>query len=76
VALSKLYKWTTTGLVACFPSFMACLLARQEGSKQKPTKDDSYRQINMASNCPREQLVIDREADPTYFNAVKNEHFL
>jgi hypothetical protein len=36
-AFSKLYKWTTTGLAACFPSFMACLLARQEGSKQKPT---------------------------------------
>jgi hypothetical protein len=27
VALSKLYKWRTTGLAACFPSFMACLLA-------------------------------------------------
>jgi hypothetical protein len=32
VALSELYKWTTTGLVACFPSFMVCLLARPEGS--------------------------------------------
>jgi hypothetical protein len=42
VALSKLYKWTTTGLAACFPSFMACLLARQEGSKWKPTKNDRY----------------------------------
>jgi hypothetical protein len=42
VALNKLYKWTTTGLVACSPSFMASLLARQEGSKQKPTKDDCY----------------------------------
>jgi hypothetical protein len=52
VALSKLYKWTTTGLAACFPSFMACLLARQEGSKWKPTKDDRYRRPNMAHNCP------------------------
>jgi hypothetical protein len=50
VALSKLYKWTTTGLAACFPSFMACLLARQEGSKQNPTKDDRYGQLNMARN--------------------------
>jgi hypothetical protein len=76
VALSELYKWTTTGLAACFPSFMACLLARQEGSKQKPTKDDRYRQLNMARNCPREPLVLTREADPIFFNAVKNEHFL
>jgi hypothetical protein len=76
VALSKLYKWTTMGLAACFPSFMACLLARQEGSKQKPTKCDCYRQLNMARNCPRERLVLTREADPIFFNAVKNEHFL
>jgi hypothetical protein len=58
VILSELYKWTTTGLAACIPSFMACLLARQEGSKQKPTKDDRYRQLNMARNCPRERLVL------------------
>jgi hypothetical protein len=76
VALSKLYKWTTTGLAACFPSFMACLLARQEGSKRKPTKDDRYRQLNMARNCPREHLVITREADPIFFDPVKNEHYL
>jgi hypothetical protein len=76
VALSELYKWTTTGLAACFPSFMACLLARQEGSKRKPTKDDRYRQLNMARNCPREQLVLTREADPIFFDAVKNKHFL
>jgi hypothetical protein len=76
LALSKLYKWTTRGLAACFPSFMACLLARQEGSKQKPTKDDRYRQLNMARNCPRKQLVLTREANPIFFNAVKNEHFL
>jgi hypothetical protein len=76
VALSKLYKWTTTGLAACFPSFMACLLARQEGSKRKPTKDDRYRRLNMARNCPRERLVLTREADPIFFDAVKNEHFL
>jgi hypothetical protein len=76
VALSELYKWTTTGLAACFPSFMACLLARQEGSNRKPTKDDRYRQLNMARNCPREQLVLTREADPIFFDAVKNEHFL
>jgi hypothetical protein len=60
VALRKLYKWTTTGLAACFPSFMVCLLARQEGSKQKPMKDDRYRQLNMARNCPCERLVLTR----------------
>jgi hypothetical protein len=80
VALSKLYKWITTGLAACFPSFMACLLARQEGSKQKPTKDNRYRWLNMARNCPRncprERLVLTREADPIFFDAVKNKHFL
>jgi hypothetical protein len=76
VALSELYKWTTTGLVACFPSFMACLLARQEGSKRKPTIDDCYRQLNMARNCPCERLVLTRESDPIFFDAVKNEHFL
>jgi hypothetical protein len=37
VALSELYTWTTTGLAACFPSIMVCLLARQEGSKRKTT---------------------------------------
>jgi hypothetical protein len=76
VALSGLYKWTTTGLAACFPSFMACLLARQEGSKRKPTKDDRYRRLNMARNCPRKRLVLTHEADPIFFDAVKNEHFL
>jgi hypothetical protein len=76
VALSELYKWTTTGLAACFPSFMACLLARQEGSKRKPTKDDRYSWLNMAQNCPRKRLVLTRESDPTFFDAVKNEHFL
>jgi hypothetical protein len=76
VALIKLYKWTTTGLAACFPSFMVCLLARQDGSKQKPSKDDRYRRLNMACNCPRELLVITQEAVPTFFDAGKNEHFL
>jgi hypothetical protein len=76
VALSELYKWTTTGLAACFPSFMACLLARQEGPKRKPTKDNRYCQLNMARNCPRERLVLTREANPIFFDAVKNEHFL
>jgi hypothetical protein len=75
VILSELYKWTTTGLAVYFPSFMACLLARQEGSKQKPTKDDRYRRLNMARNCPRERLVLSHEADPIFFNAIKNEHF-
>jgi hypothetical protein len=63
-------------LAACFPSFLACLLARQEGSKQKPTKDDRYRQLNMACNCPRKRLVLTRDADPTFFDTIKNEHFL
>jgi hypothetical protein len=76
VALSELYKWTTTGLAACFPSFMAFLLARQEGSKQKPTKDDRYRHLDMARNCPSERLVITWEADPTFFDSFKNKHFL
>jgi hypothetical protein len=30
----------------------------------------------MARNCPRKRLVLTREADPIFFNAVKNEHFL
>jgi hypothetical protein len=76
VALSELYKWTTTGLAACFPSFMACLLARQEGSTRKPMKDNRYRRLNMARNCPRERLVLTRESDPIFFDAVKNEHFM
>jgi hypothetical protein len=76
VALSELYTWTTTGLAACFPSFMACLLARQEGSKMKMTKDDRYRRLYLARNAPREKLVLTRETDPTFFDAVKNEHFL
>jgi hypothetical protein len=76
VALSELYTWTTTGLAACFPSFMACLLARQEGSKRKTTKDDRYRRLWLACNAPREKLVLTRETDPTFFDAVKNEHFL
>jgi hypothetical protein len=76
VALCKFYKWTTTGLAACFPSFMACRMARQEGSKQKPTKDNRYCRLNMARNCPRERLVLTGEADPIFFDAVKNEHFL
>jgi hypothetical protein len=76
VALSELYKWTTTGLAACFPSFMACLLARQEGSKRKPTKDYRYCRLNMAGNCPCKRLVLTREADPIFFDALKNEHFL
>jgi hypothetical protein len=59
-----------------FPSFMVCLLARQEGSKRKPTKDNRYRQLNMARNCPHERLVLTRKADTIFFNAVKNEHFL
>jgi hypothetical protein len=76
VAFSELYKWTTTELAACFPSFMACLLARQEGSKRKPTKDDRYRQLNMARNCPRKRLVLTPEANPIFFDAVKKEIFL
>jgi hypothetical protein len=30
----------------------------------------------MTSNCPRKRLAITRESDPTFFNAVKNKHFL
>jgi hypothetical protein len=74
VALHELYTWTTTGLVACFPSFMTCLLARQEGSKRKTTKDDHHRRLWLTRNTPREQLVLTRETDLTFFEAVKNEH--
>jgi hypothetical protein len=76
MALSELYTWTTTGLAACFPSFIACLLARQEGSKRKTAKDDRYRQLWLARNAPREKLVLTQETNPTFFDAVKNEHFL
>jgi hypothetical protein len=30
----------------------------------------------MARNCPRERLVLTREADPIFFDAVKKKHFL
>jgi hypothetical protein len=70
VALNELYTWTTTGLAACFPSFMACLLARQEGSKRKMTKDDCHRRLWLNRNTPPEQLVLTRETDPTFFDAV------
>jgi hypothetical protein len=76
VALSELYTWTTSWLAACFPSFMACLLARQEGSKRKTTKDHRYRRLYLARNAPCEKLVLTRKTDPTFFDAVKNEHFL
>jgi hypothetical protein len=72
--MSELYTWTTAGLAVCFPSFMACLLARQEGSKRKMTKDDRHRRLWLTRNTPREQLVLTRETDPTFFDAVKNEH--
>jgi hypothetical protein len=71
VAMNKLYTWTTTGLAACFPSFMACLLARQEGAKRKTTKDDRHRRLWLTRNTPREQLVLTRETDPTFFDAVR-----
>jgi hypothetical protein len=74
VALNELYTWTTTGLAACFPNFMVCLLARQEGAKRKTTKDDRHRRLWLTRNTPREQLVLTRETDPTFFDAVKNEH--
>jgi hypothetical protein len=74
VALIELYTWTTTGPAACFSSFMACLLARQEGSKRKMTKDDRHRRLWLTRNTPREQLVLTRETDPTFFDTVKNEH--
>jgi hypothetical protein len=74
VAMNELYKWTTVGLAVCFLSFMACLLARQEGSKRKTTKDDHHRRLGLTCNTPREQLVLTRDIDPTFFDAVKNEH--
>jgi hypothetical protein len=74
VAMNELYTWTTTGLAAYFPSFMACILARQEGAKRKTTKDDRHRRLWLTRNTPREQLVLTRETDPTFFDAVKNEH--
>jgi hypothetical protein len=30
----------------------------------------------MARNCPRKQLVLTREANPIFFDAIKNEHLL
>jgi hypothetical protein len=74
VAMNELYKWTTAGLAVCFPSFMACLLARQEGSKRKTTKDDRHRRLWLTRNTPREQLVLTRDIDPTFFDAVKSQH--
>jgi hypothetical protein len=74
VALNELFTWTTTGLAACFPSFMACLLARQEGANRRTTKDDRHRRLWLTRNTPREQLVLTRETDPTFFDVVKNEH--
>jgi hypothetical protein len=74
VAMNELYKWTTAGLAVCFPSFMACLLARQEGSKRKTTKDDRHRHLWLTRNTPREQLILTRDTDPTFFEAVKSEH--
>jgi hypothetical protein len=72
--MNELYKWTTAGLAVCFPSFMACLLARQEGSKRKTTKDDRHRRLWLTRNNPREQLVLTRDIDPTFYDAVKNKH--
>jgi hypothetical protein len=74
VAMNELYKWMTAGLAVFFPSFMACLLARQEGSKRKTTKDDCHRRLWLLRNTPREQLILTRDTDPTFFDAVKSEH--
>jgi hypothetical protein len=38
VAMNELYNWATAGMAVCFPSFMACLLARQKGTKRKTMK--------------------------------------
>jgi hypothetical protein len=61
-------------MAVCFPSFMACLLARQEGAKRKTTKDDRHRRAWLLRKTPREQLVLCRDTDPTFFDAVKSEH--
>jgi hypothetical protein len=74
VAMNELYNWATAGMAVCFPSFMACLLARQEGTKRKTTKDDRHRRAWLLRNTPREQLVLCRDTDPTFFDAVKSEH--
>ncbi len=74
VAMNELYNWATAGIAVCFPSFMACLLARQEGSKRKTTKDDRHRRAWLLRNTPREQLILCRDTDPTFFDAVKSEH--
>jgi hypothetical protein len=74
VAMNELYKWTTAGLAVCFPSFMSCLLARQEGAKRKTTKDDRHCRLWLLRDTPREQLILTRDTDPTFFDAVKSEH--
>jgi hypothetical protein len=72
--MNELYKWTTAGLAVCFPSFMACLLARQEWSKRKTTKDDRHRRLWLLRNTPPEQLILTWDTNPTFFDAVKSEH--
>jgi hypothetical protein len=62
--MNELYNWATAGLAVCFPSFMVCLLARQEGAKRKTTKDDRHRHL----------WLLRRDTDPTFFDAVKSEH--
>jgi hypothetical protein len=53
---------------------MVCLLARQEGSKRKTPKYDRHRRLWLTHNTPREQLILTRDTDPTFFDAVKSEH--
>jgi hypothetical protein len=72
--MNELYNWATAGLAVCFPSFIACLLARQEGAKWKMTTDDRHRRLWLLRNTPREQLILCRDTDPTFFDAVKSVH--
>jgi hypothetical protein len=72
--MNELYNWATAGLAVCFPSFMACLLARQERAKRKTTKDDPHCRLWLLRNTPREQLILCRDTDPTFFDAIKSEH--
>jgi hypothetical protein len=76
VAMNELYNWVTAGMAVCFPSFMACLLARQEGKKRKTMKGSLIHLLTVTvpnrhprawllRNIPREQLVLCRDTEPS-----------
>jgi hypothetical protein len=64
----------TRGAGGLLPQLHGVSIGETEGSKRKTTKDDRHRQLWLTRNTPREQLVFTQETDPTFFDAVKNEH--